>query len=202
VKQSFPKLFRIVKRCIRIFFHRELYYTSKVTDNDFFVEPDFKKGQYFFSQQTARYIVSLLSSYNNICCLCTPRLAFEWSSQKKNVRLLDIDNRFSQIPGFHYFDLKNPEVMHEGYDIIIADPPFGFTGDELLSAINSVAFNSKKVVLCLIFPIEREKELFGVFKEWKLNRVPVESLKWNNIKNKYNELYGFYSNNVHLMDAK
>src|SRR5450432_1332102 len=75
---------------------------------DFFVTPDFNLGQFFYTRDTARRLADWLGGYRNPCCLCTPRLAAEWSARGRTVRLLDYDQRFEVLPGYRHFDLLKP----------------------------------------------------------------------------------------------
>jgi hypothetical protein len=194
LKSSFPSGYSFVRCIVQIFFRHGLHFTSKVDLEDQFFSPDFGKSQYFFSKNTSRYVVSLFEKYKNICCLCTPRLAHEWNQCGKTVRLLDIDERFSSIYGYQYFDLRNPVLIRDSFDLIITDPPFSLTAVQILLAIEKAALQSPNVTLAIFFPLDREKELLNAFQNWKLQRMQLEKLKWNNIKSRYNDHYGLYIN--------
>jgi len=189
-----PKLYCFIKSIANHLGFMGLYFTKKVSREDFFVKPDFSLDQFYFNKKTARFMVSMFNHYNNICCLCTPRLAHEWFEGGRTVTLLDIDERFTYLPGYRYYDLRNPIKLPMIFDLIIVDPPFFLTAHEIHKAIDAIASQSLETTLYLIFPIERENELFAAFSEWNLSRIPLQNLQWNNIKMSYHSLYGFYSN--------
>lgn len=173
----------------------KLHYTDKVSKQDYFVQPNFELHQFFFSKSTAELLVNHFDSYKKICCLCTPRLAHEWwHDRQRIVTVLDIDDRFNYMPGYQYFDLKNPVELKMEFDLVIADPPFALLVDELRKSLYSVTAHSPEATICIIFPIAKEERLFAAFKDLQLQRVSFPNLRWNNLKNVYNHLFGFYSN--------
>jgi hypothetical protein len=194
IKLSLPGLYRFIKNIAGIFGFRSIYFTKKVSREDFFVKPDFDLNQFFFNKSTADFMVSLFDHYNDICCLCTPRLAHEWFERGRTVTLLDIDERFAYLPGYRYYDLRNPINLSAVFDVIIVDPPFFMAAHELRKAIDLIASPCLQTTLCLIYPVEREEELLAVFKEWNLQRTPLQNLQWNNIKGAGHSLNGFYCN--------
>src|SRR5690242_16297101 len=100
------------------------WFTPEIAPEDFFVEPDFNLGQFFYTAETVARLADALDVYQRPCCLCTPRLALAWSNRGRIVRLLDYDERFRTIPGFRSFDLLKPEPVHEDFDVLIFDPIF------------------------------------------------------------------------------
>lgn len=186
-----PSLFTTLKHAAKKFIPNGLAHTDNVKAEDFFVQPDFQKSQYFFSKNTTESLTSLFDPFNKICCLCTPRLADEWSKRGKIVTLLDFDARFKFIPGYQQYDLRSPRRLSADFDFLIADPPFSFSASEIRQAVNAVLSASKNPKLCIFFPLEREKELHASFREWRLQRIH-QDLNWNNIKTNYNKSYGLF----------
>jgi len=190
-----PRSYQIIKGIASKIGVKGLYYTERVDNDDFFISPDFNYNQFFFDKSTARYLVDLLIEYDKICCLCTPRLAYEWFERGKIVTLLDIDKRFSYIPGYQYYDLKNPAKLNKEYELIIIDPPFSLGAQEIRKAVDAITSESSlQLKLFIFFPLDREKELITAFSEWNLQRIILRNLKWNNIRGSYNNQYGVYSN--------
>jgi hypothetical protein len=97
------------------------------------------------------------------------------------------------MPGYQYFDLKNP-VELKWSSILSSQIPFALLVDELRKSLYSVTAHSPEATLCIIFPIAKEERLFAAFKDLQLQRVSFPNLRWNNLKNVYNHLFGFYSN--------
>jgi len=189
-----PNLYQLLKNIAGKAGFMGLYFTNKVRREDFFLKPDFSMNQFFFNKSTAGFLVATFDRYNDICCLCTPRLAHEWFERGRTVALLDIDERFSYLPGYTYFELRNPIKLTKEFDLIIADPPFSMTAYEIRRAIDVITSQRFEITLCIIFPIDRENELLTAFSEWNLRHVPFQNLQWNNIKSSYHNLYRFYSN--------
>ena len=105
--------------------------------------------------------------------------------------------RFGALPEF--FNVKSFAKLRIGnvkmeFDLVIADPPFALLVDELRESLYSVTAHSPEATLCIIFPIAKEERLFAAFKDLQLQRVSFPNLRWNNLKNVYNHLFGFYSN--------
>ena len=70
--------------------------------------------QYFFTKNTIEQLVgSFLMAVDNpkdlekkLCLICAPSLAKAfWEMHGLKITILDIDDRFKDLPGFHFFDL-------------------------------------------------------------------------------------------------
>ncbi len=194
MKNNTGGFYRFLKFTARKIGARELYFTSIVAQEDFFIEPDFLKNQFFYTAECARKIVSLFYCYNKVCCLCTPRLAFEWQRKGKNVCLLDIDERFSNIAGYRPYDILRPEKLSATFDLIIAEPPFNISAESFRAAIEAVASASPRATLALFYLKQNEHSLLDSFNQWQLRRVKLDMLRWNNTKDKYSDIVGFYTN--------
>jgi hypothetical protein len=157
------------------------WFDPVVSKEDEFVRPDFRLGQFFYSARTAEALVRLFDGYRHPCCLCTPRLAWEWHRRGRTVRLLDCDRRFATLPGFRAFDLLCPEPIGEEFDVVIVDPIF-IPGRQLRRAVDLVVGPERigRTDLFVTFPTEREAELVSSFAPYGLSRVSV-GLQHNNI---------------------
>ncbi|MGD8974276.1 MAG: hypothetical protein PVJ56_13335, partial [Desulfobacterales bacterium] len=76
--------------------------------NDKFVPPILGLSQYFFTSECVDFLIDKLDKFENPCCVGTPRLAKGWLDRGRTVRLLDIDKRFSSLPGFICYDISKP----------------------------------------------------------------------------------------------
>lgn len=85
---------------------------------------DHQKEQYFFNPQTIQQLTDLLEPYASPCCLCSPMIARERAARGGGVRLLEVDTRFADVPGFRRWDLYRPQPLDERFDAILCDPPF------------------------------------------------------------------------------
>lgn len=96
--------------------------------------------QYFFSDETLKFFGDLVDRYTSPCLLCAPTLGVEMHKRKKKARVLDVDTRFSFLPGFKRWDIWRPEKLEETFDFILVDPPFSIVGlDQLFKAIRILA---------------------------------------------------------------
>ena len=166
------------------------WFTPEVSPENFFIEPDFNLGQFFYTGETAARLADALDVYQRPCCLCTPRLALEWFKRGRIVRLLDYDERFQTIAGYRSFDLLKPEPVHEDFDVLIFDPIF--VGAPILArAVRVVLASSAKADLFMTFPVDRERELLAAFSAYHLQRIdfPVSCC---NIKPDYCNLFSLY----------
>ena len=194
IKKMFPGLISIIRPLYRCINPKGLCFTAQVSPEDYFVKPNFDKEQFFFSKSTAEYLTHKLSDFNYVCCLCTPRLACEIEKSGKKVRLLDIDDRFSFIRGYQPYDISRGEKLNEDFDAVFVDAPFSLSEIELLHGIECVCNGCKGgVTLCVVFPAVREASLLRTFAPYKLKRVVIEELKWNNIRAEYSDQYGLYA---------
>jgi len=81
--------------------------------------------QFFFDKLTIKHLAEFIKNYENPCLLCAPMLGRELEKQGINCYTLDIDRRFSNLQGFHYFNIKKPKWnKHDKFGIILCDPPF------------------------------------------------------------------------------
>jgi 16S rRNA G966 N2-methylase RsmD len=80
--------------------------------------------QYFFAEDTVEYLARAASSFKRVCCICCPSLGEKLIELGVDVTILDIDNRFSDLPGFKYWDITRPKYLQEEFDLIVMDPPF------------------------------------------------------------------------------
>jgi hypothetical protein len=166
------------------------WFTPLISQEDFFVTPDFDLGQIFFTHESARRLVAALDHYQRPCCVCTPRLAAEWQKKGRTVRLLEYDKRFNTIPGFRHFDLLKPEPSEEDFDVIVYDPVF-IDAVRLARALKSVATASNHPDLFMCFPVDRESELLKAFSDFDLRRTSFRVL-WCNVKPENNDLFALY----------
>ena len=89
--------------------------------------------QYFFTKKT---IQDLMTSFTmavsnpeelekKLCLICAPTLAKAFhETYGITVTILDIDERFKDLPGFRYFDLQDPVAFENEFEYIFFDPPF------------------------------------------------------------------------------
>ena len=61
-----------------------------------------------------------------VCLVCAPSLAKELlDTHGIKITICDIDTRFDFLPGFTYWNLKEPHPIEDKtFDMILIDPPF------------------------------------------------------------------------------
>jgi hypothetical protein len=134
-----------------------------------------KNEQYFFDDKTLNSLINFLENYNSICCLCCPTLGIELSKRKKNVTILDIDERFSDNENFIYYDLNKPVKLDKKFDIIICDPPFNIVKiSQVFNAIKILSYYNFEQKILISFQKRREHTILGIFSNFSL--VPTNFL--------------------------
>uniref|UniRef100_A0A914XPT4 Uncharacterized protein n=1 Tax=Plectus sambesii TaxID=2011161 RepID=A0A914XPT4_9BILA len=159
--------------------------------------------QYFYSENTARRLVEAVLAFyeydnsaieSNVCCLCTPAIAEVLHVEyNMNVTLLDIDDRFAYMPGYHHFDMTTSDPSKFGpFNTIIFDPPyFGIDMDQMARAVQSLG--GSRPQLLVAFRRREEQQLLRAFNAFNLRPTTfaleyarVKPAKWTN--------YGLYAN--------
>ena len=85
------------------------------------------------------------------------------------MRVLDIDRRFADLPGFRFFDLQHPTWTGEDHGIILCDPPFfGVSLQALFKAIRGLAGFDLAKPLLLTYLRRRSGKVLEVFEPFVL----------------------------------
>jgi Probable N6-adenine methyltransferase len=166
------------------------WFEPRIANEDRFVEPDFGLAQFFYTAETARYLVTALDGYARPCCLCTPRLAWEWNVRGRTVRLLDRDQRFASLPGFRPFDLLRPEPVGERFDVVIVDPVY-YPATTLARAMRVLMDPQSETALYISFPVSRESELLSAFGAFGLRPLDAQ-LTWCNVSAEFQSTFRLY----------
>lgn len=156
------------------------------------VTPNFKLGQYFFSNEFIKELANKLERFESPCCLCTPSLGAYWFENGKTVTILDIDKRFDFAPGYMYFDLEKPVEVDQTFDVIIVDPIF-VEPAVLLKAINTITKDNYNQKLMVVYPVRWENRLLEVFKEYQLSPSGYHP-QHTYVTEEGRKKYQFYSN--------
>lgn len=125
--------------------------------------------QYFFDALTTTHLAAFLSRYRNPCCLCAPRVGRELVEQGTCATILDIDERFAQLPGYRHYDLSRPVWIKDTFDLILCDPPFfNISLTRLLAAIRLLSHYDDQQPLLICYLKRREKNLVRTFERFNL----------------------------------
>lgn len=127
------------------------------------------REQYFFTPETSEALADLLAPYERPCCLCAPTVGKALAARKKPCVVLDVDERFSDVPGFRRWDLRRPEPLEESFDALLCDPPF-FTVklSELFRALRVLAKYDVRVPLFVTYLSRRSRALRAAFAPFNL----------------------------------
>ncbi len=162
--------------------------------------------QYFFTSETSARLARFAAGFENPCCLCAPTVGEELLRLGVRARVLDIDERFADTPGFRLYDMYRPQPLHERFGLILCDPPFSkVTLSQLFAAVRILSGNCFEQPLLIFYPRQRAANLLGTFARFGLGPtgyhptyVSVKALERNEI-----ELFGNLSHKAYaaLVDA-
>ncbi|MBE9571315.1 MAG: hypothetical protein IMF11_11850 [Proteobacteria bacterium] len=82
--------------------------------------------------------------------------------------MLDIDERFIFLPGYKYFDMREPEVLDEEFDVIIADPIYKWGEDVLHRTINTLSKQNYSQKLLIVYYTNKKTSFLEIFKDYDL----------------------------------
>ena len=157
--------------------------------------------QYFFDKKTLTNLAEFVSSFDHPCCICAPLLGKELENRGVQVKILDIDERFSDLRGFRKYDLYKPEWLGEEFGLLICDPPFFRVSlSQLFTAMRLLSRNNYEQPLLISYLSRRSSNLRGTFSRFNLeptNYYPiyqtVQSVRRNDI-----EFFGNLGPELHL----
>lgn len=112
-----------------------------------------EREQYFFDADTIDRVAQFAAGFADPCCLCAPRVGEALVARGAKPTILDIDERFADVPGFERFDLARPHWLGRTFGIIVCDPPFfGLSLKQLYAAVRTVAANdvTRPLLLCYL----------------------------------------------------
>lgn len=150
--------------------------------------------QYFFTQETLDTLCVFLWQYDFVCCLCAPLLGKKLAEEGREVRILDIDDRFKDIWGYRYFDLHRPEWLGEKYNLIICDPPFfNVSLSCLFAAIRILSQNDFNQPILISYLQRRANNILGTFSKFGIAETDYFP-SYQTVKNCQRNDIRFFSN--------
>jgi 16S rRNA G966 N2-methylase RsmD len=85
-------------------------------------------------------------------------------SQRRDVVTLDIDERFSNLPGFRHWSIWRPTPLDESFDLILVDPPFfSVSLSQLFSSVRMLAKFDLTTKIAISYLKRREAAIMGTF---------------------------------------
>lgn len=157
------------------------------------MEERWENEQFFFDDITTQALVNFVKTYDNPCLLCAPSLGKALIKQGLRCWILDIDDRFSYLPDFHYFDLKMPKkINHERFGLILCDPPFfNVKFSHLFKAIALLCNYNYEQPLLINCLSRRSKTMLKTFSPFKLLPTGIHASYQNVRTYKKNEMEFF-----------
>jgi hypothetical protein len=131
-----------------------------------------KNEQYFFDDETIHHLTAFLNQFESICTLCAPTIGIALNKLKKDVTILDIDDRFSNAKGYLNWNIYKPQWINKTYDIIFCDPPFfNVSLSQLFKAIRMLSQNNFEQKLMLSYLSRRTGAITGSFHLFNLQPI-------------------------------
>ena len=127
------------------------------------------REQYFFDGQTLGELANFIGLFQSPCCLCAPMLGRELHHRGRKVAVLDVDQRFGDLPGFVEWDLYRPKHLDQEFDLIVCNPPFFKVSlSQLFTAVRLLChFNLTRQVM-ISYPLRRRNAILGTFAPFNL----------------------------------
>lgn len=133
------------------------------------IEEHHHREQYFFDEKTLQELADVVQMFANPCCLCAPMVGRELHRRKRTVRVLDVDRRFADLPGFVESDLYRPTHLAEVFDLILCDPPFfNVSLSQLFKAVRILCHFDLSQKVLISYPVRRERAILGTFRPFAL----------------------------------
>lgn len=137
---------------------------------------DHKREQYFFDPPTRRRLADIAGAHARPCCLCAPMIADELHRRRRAVRVLDIDPRFSYLPGFVQWDVYRPRPLGESFDLIVCDPPFTKVSlSQLFTALRVLCQDDFATPILLCHLADRASDVCGALGRFGLRPTELEA---------------------------
>lgn len=130
--------------------------------------------QYFWTEASVSALADALMVFERPCCLCAPTLAEALEARGREVVLLDIDERFSQLSGFRHYDLTKPSYFEQSFDVIICDPPFfNCSLSQLFKALRLLAHFNMTTATIVSWLSRREGSLLQALRDFELQATEL-----------------------------
>ena len=122
------------------------------------------REQYFFDADTLEALADFVGRFERPCLLCAPMLGRALHERGRDVRVLDVDRRFADLPGFVEWDLYRPRHLDEAFDLVLCDPPFfNVSLSQLFTAVRLLCRFDLSHRVMISFPLRRSRALLGTF---------------------------------------
>ena len=127
------------------------------------------REQYFFDAPTLAALSDFCGRFERVCCLCAPMLGRELHRRGRAVRVLDVDRRFADVPGFVEWDLYRPTHLDDDFDLLLCDPPFfNVSLSQLFMAVRLLCHFDLSRRVMISYPARRRGAILGTFAPFNL----------------------------------
>ncbi len=128
-----------------------------------------EREQYFFDARTLDELAGFVAGFERPCLLCAPMVGRELHRRGRNVRVLDVDRRFADLPGFVEWDLYRPRHLDGPFDLVLCDPPFfNVSLSQLFTAVRLLCHFDLTGNVMISYPVRRRGALLGTFAPFNL----------------------------------
>ncbi len=125
--------------------------------------------QYFFDEPTIEQLADFVATFDSPCVICAPMIGLRLTEMGIDVSILDIDNRFADLPGFRHWDLYNPKWLGQKFGLILCDPPFfNVSLSQLFSAIHLLGQHDFSQPVMIGYLKRRADAILGTFSPFGL----------------------------------
>jgi hypothetical protein len=132
-----------------------------------------RNEQYFFDEPTLARLAEVVQGFENPVLLCCPMLGQYLWERGLEVPVLDIDGRFSGLPGFVHWNIHRPAALPVKPDLLVCDPPFWTVKlDRLYRAFMALTHGDPTVPVVMTWLGRREHALLGTLHQFGLEPTP------------------------------
>lgn len=125
--------------------------------------------QYFFDSRTLGQVADIVDCFEEPVLLGAPMVGMTLAARGRSVCVLDIDDRFSDLPGYRHWDLRRPTYLDQKFDLVVCDPPVVNTSlRELHQAVRVLTQFNTSVPVMIAYPSRRRDALMRVFADFGL----------------------------------
>ncbi|MCC7494079.1 MAG: hypothetical protein IT204_17100 [Fimbriimonadaceae bacterium] len=148
------------------------------------------REQYFFDPATLDALATWVAGFAHPALLCAPLLGRVLHQRGVAATVLDIDERFADLPGFVRYDLHRPRWLDRQFGLIVCDPPFfSISLVVLRRALQMLANHDPQQPLAVSFVVRRQARLLHSLAGfnlrptgWRLGYATVDPSERNQIE--------------------
>jgi Probable N6-adenine methyltransferase len=148
--------------------------------------------QFFWTNETVNKLLAACeySFVKTTGCLMSPSLGHGMYEQGREEKVLDIDKRFSYLPGFIQYDITNPKTLDEDFKLLVLDPPFFLIPiEQIRDAVDVLTKKDYSTKIIIAFIIRGEERLRKAFINYQLypttltpQYASIKPNKWKNFR--------------------